>query len=42
LRRLIAELPIELRSLMSVPSAADDVDTREALAQARRRFKPDG
>ena len=42
LRGLIAELPAELRSLVAVPSAAADVDTREALAEARRRYRPLG
>lgn len=40
LRQLIGELPVDQRIFVEVPSAAADVDTREALADARRRFRP--
>jgi molybdenum cofactor cytidylyltransferase len=42
LRRLIADLPAEQRVFVDLPSATPDVDTPEALAEARRHLRPGG
>jgi molybdenum cofactor cytidylyltransferase len=40
LRELIAALPRDQRVFVEMPSAALDVDTPQALAEARRRLRP--
>jgi molybdenum cofactor cytidylyltransferase len=42
LRELVGALPERTRVLVSVPSAAWDVDTPKNLQDARRRFRPGG
>ena len=40
LRELVGQLPADSRVLVELPSAAWDVDTRQDLQVARRRFRP--
>jgi molybdenum cofactor cytidylyltransferase len=42
LRELISRLKAQQRVLVDLPSAAQDVDTPQALAQVRRQFRPRG